>query len=220
MPPEKETFWKKIIQVVKPRFNKIFMPWSIGKPLALPWGAWTKFDNEQKAKYPIRWFFFDTIPDEFDTYWRMINRWVWAIRHRYQPKHKYHIVRTSLKPGYWDPTSQILYATMDTVKEFVDETKDTVAWDSDPPHAETWAELQIVYNWWVNEYPHREEKLPEFPEIDHEKLFGDDDYREDQEYIEWNKIAKIHNQAEIDWAREEEEMLIRVMKVRNFLWYP
>ena len=198
------------------------MPWQIGKPIALPWGGWEKFDNEQKAKYPIRFFLFDKIPEELGHIaYRWRNR-VWAFKHRFIPKHKYHIIRTSLKPGYWDPDTQILHAVMDTVKQFVDITKDSVNWESEDAHAHAWAELQAVYDWWVNKYPNREDELPKLPDVDFGKIIGEhsEEHSEDPDVKEWKRVSEIHNQMEAEWVKEEEEMLIRVMKVRRFLWYP
>lgn len=199
------------------------MPWEIGKPYALPWGGWTKFDNEQKAKYPVRWFLFDTIPTEVGHVLYGWNRRIWEFKHKYIPKHQFHIIRTTLDPKhYHDPREQILYATMDMVKQFVDITGDQINWDSDPDHAHVWAELQVVYDWWVNKYPNREDNLPDYPDVDDEKILGEkrEECRNDPDVKEWDRIATIHRNAEEEWEREEEEMLIRVMKVRAYLWYP
>ncbi len=213
----------KLLKAAKSTFHKYFMPWEIGKPIALPWGGWTKFDNEQKAKYPIRFFLFDTIPEKIGhkTYW--LDRKIWEFKHKYIRKHNYSTIRTSLDPKhYYDPRERILYATMDMVKEFVEIAGPQVVWDSDPHHAHVWKELQEVYDWWVNKYPNREDKLEELPDVEFEKIIGEDSekYQDDEDVKEWRRVSKLHNEAEVEWVEEEKQMLIRVMKIRETLWYP
>ena len=150
------------------------MPWQIGKPYALPWGGWEKFDAEQKAKYPVRWFLFDQIPEKIG---HVIYRWkrrYWAVMHRFVPRYKYHIIRTTLEPGYYDPDTRILYSVMDMVKEFVEGTKDTIAWDGDEQHSTAWEELQIIYKWWTDKYPNRDKELPDFPDVDFAKVLSEE----------------------------------------------
>lgn len=38
---------------------------------------------------------------------------LWWFKYRFVPTHQYHIVRTSLKPGYHDPRTRILYAVFE-----------------------------------------------------------------------------------------------------------
>ena len=198
------------------------MPWQIGKPYALPWGGWEEFDNKQREKYPIRFFLFDKIPEEFGHITYRLNRYIWNIKHRICPRHRYHVIKTSLRPGYYDPTTLILYGTMDLVKQFVEGTKDTIAWDGDEHHAAAWAELQEIYDWWVNKYPNREKELPDFPDVDFKWIIGEEaeEHKEEPEVKEWRRVSDLYREAEITWAKQEEEMLTRVIKVREFLWYP
>lgn len=204
-------------------FWRVFTPWNIDKPTALPWGEWAQFDEEQKAKYPIRWFLFDTIPMWWDVTRGRIKRAKWGFKHKYLPRHKYHIVRTSLEPGYYDPDIRILYATMDMVREYVEITRDVVDWTSDPGHEHAWKELQEIYDWWVNEYPNRENELPELPDVDLNKIFRNDDQDDSdtkERKKEWRRISNLQFEAEQQWKEKEKEMLIRVMNIRDYLWYP
>lgn len=198
------------------------MPWVADKAFALPWGEWEIWESEQRAKYPVRFFLFDKIPEEIGHLrFRWRNR-KWAVLHRIIPKHKYHIVRTDLEPGYYDPMTRILHATMNEVKEFVEGTKDTICWDCGDAHEDAWKELQIVYEWWTNKYPNRDDTLEDLPDVDFAKVIGrnSEQHENDPDVIEWRRVAENHRKAEEEWAKEEEEMLIRVIKIRNFLWYP
>lgn len=146
---------------------------------------------------------------------------MWNVLHTFVPKHQYHIIRTSLEPNYYDPDTRILYATMDMVKEFVDITQHTIEWEDNEHHAAVWKELQIVYGWWTDKYPTREEELPDFPDVDNVKILGEhsEEHKDDADVIEWRRVADLHHKIEEEWDREEEEMLIRVMKLRKYLWY-
>lgn len=200
---------------------KFLTPWNKDRPTSLPWGGWTKWKNEQKAKYPVRFFFFDTIPDYFRLHaWWPLQRVKWWVLHRIHPQYRYHIVKTGLKPGYYDPDIRILHTCMNIFKEFVEVAGPQIAWDSSESHAKAWKEMKEIYEWWVNKYPIREQNLLNFPKIDHGKLFGGTCDDNDPEVKEWQKVADIRDQSEIEWANEEEEMLTRLMEVRKFLWYP
>jgi hypothetical protein len=50
---------------------------------------------------------------------------LWAFRYRFDPRHKYNILKTGLKPGYYDPDMQILYAVMNSFATWV-ETNDAL----------------------------------------------------------------------------------------------
>lgn len=96
-----------------------------------------------------------------------------------------------------------------------------------PPHercdhqAVSAREILVLYKWWVQERPARKE-VEYLPYDDQGKgLMGcfDEDFNEDAEdykaHIEsMNKATK----QEEDWNNEDEEMLIRLMKVRTSLW--
>ncbi len=46
---------------------------------------------------------------------------LWWLRYRLVPRHRYHIVRTRLSPGYHDPSSRILYAVFGELDAWVQE---------------------------------------------------------------------------------------------------
>lgn len=129
---------------------------------------------------------------------RRTREFVWKIIHRVHPKHRYHVVKTGLKPGYYDPDVRILYSNMNLMKEFVEITKDTVDWDSDEGHQHAWNELQDIYKWWEG----YEELLES-----RDKALNSPNY---EEYFDFEN--RVHD--------EEQKMLIRLMKIRRYMWYP
>ncbi len=79
---------------------------------------------------------------------RILKDWWWELIHRLHPRHKYHIIRTGLKPGYWDPDTRITFAVFNIAEEFVDGTKDVVNWDDNEGHKDAWAKLTAAVDWW------------------------------------------------------------------------
>lgn len=130
--------------------------------------------------------------------WRFRRNLVWGIIHRVHPKYRYHVVKTGLKPGYYDPDTRILYTNMNLTKEFVDITKDTVEWNSDEGHRHAWDELQTIYKWWE----------------------GYEDLLKSRDKTLDNPNFEGYAEFEQRVYDEEKEMLVRLMKVRNFMWYP
>lgn len=75
----------------------------------------------------------------------------WWFKWRFQRKHQYHLLRTGLRPGYYDPDVRILWAVMAQVERFVaDETgpRQITDWEADPEHRAAFAAFQAAATWW------------------------------------------------------------------------
>lgn len=75
----------------------------------------------------------------------------WLFKWRFQRKHQYNILRTGLRPGYYDPDIRILYAVMEQVSEFV--ARETgprriTNWSADPETRKAFAAYLAAANWW------------------------------------------------------------------------
>jgi hypothetical protein len=83
--------------------------------------------------------------------------------------------------------------------------KDDPEYGNLTPQAKSATEQLALYNWWVNERPKRIDvyESPYYDEI--KEKFGDEYYSE---------INRIENM----YYDEDTEMLIRLIKIRNFLW--
>jgi len=184
---------------------------------------WKQWEKEMKSKYPVRFFLQDTLPDFFSSQVYILrHQYIWPLIHTLHPKYRYHIVNTGLKPGYYDADILILHSVFNILSEFVERNTDGhIDWQSDEQHREIWDELVALDNWWKNIRPHREEgfeKEHKYPDLDDLLDIFEEDRREDPDVIEFNRIAKLHHKAEEEWHNEDEEMLIRVIKVRRMLW--
>ena len=60
----------------------------------------------------------------------------WWFFHRFHPSHQYHIIRTGLRPGYYDPEDRILFGVMNIAKEFIEGV--CINWDSDEGHEQAY----------------------------------------------------------------------------------
>jgi hypothetical protein len=207
--------------------DKFFRPWQKDKPDALPIRqlcgvefkgtpkdayTWNDFDADCKSKWPIRFFLFHDIPIEISFMWnRYVIDIIWKFKHKFIPKHKYHIVETDLKPGYHDPAEQMLYSWMKMVTDFIDNTNDVIEWEENEFHKKTYDELLKVYEWW-KDYPYRIKQIDE--------SYDDMDNIVEMEF--YGKKCKLHisNKLEQELDNEAEKMLCVLAKYRTQLWYP
>jgi len=107
--------------------------------------------------------------------------------------------------------------------EFVENNKawDVVDWDFDLPHATAWKEMMELVHWYKEIYPNREkefEKQRPEPRISMDR-FMNDKYREDLDVVAYRKYLDDLMKEEERWREEDEEMLVRAIKLRPFLWY-
>lgn len=108
---QKRTFIEKVLRkfyLPEPKFFKI----SIFSP-------WERYERRIKKNHPIRWFFWETIPDWWD---RFVTHPIRIIKDffRYRYKEKYHLVDTGLKPGYYDIDDRILHACFNLFVDYIE----------------------------------------------------------------------------------------------------
>lgn len=206
----------------KTKFGKIPVP------AALQGGDWRKWRKDIKSKYPIRYFLQETIPKYFRSkIYNIKHGYYWPLIHKYHPKYKYHIIKTDLKPGYYDPDTRITHSIFSIFSEFMKyniENK-VVNWEADELHSNFWAEANEIYDWLINVRPFREKifdkehpypKIPE--EIDILELH-EEEHKNKPFAIEAKKCTQLNLEAKEKWKEEDEEMMIRIIKIRQFLWY-
>lgn len=203
--------------------------------IAKPWDAysikgWKIFEKEQKEKYPIRWFIQDTIPDWWRcNIWWPVSRFFydgiyWGIR--YRTINRNHVIKpSSLKPGYHDTRKQILHTNFHLLVDFVEYESQFghVNWKGSKEHAIAWYEMNSLYQWWVYERPYREEKLPDL-HVDVPEEWGtmwqfDEDYENTDKYRKWREICDQYYTAEEQFEQDDQDNLIRLMKIRQYMWH-
>lgn len=78
----------------------------------------------------------------------MLSNLKWWVAHRFHPRHRYNILKTSLKPGYYDPCVRIESAILDETQKFFEYTKDLIYWDSDKEHQEASEAFENATKFW------------------------------------------------------------------------
>jgi len=148
--------------------------------------------------------------------WPLRNSWIsevyWWVQHRINPKHRYHIVKTKLPPGYHEVETRMFYAMFQLFAEFMEHQLKNphVVWqydesvfedwmiEDDPEGVKreiesrnkTWKEMNDLNTWWTVTFPALEKEMEEDYSIEGEEKFEE----------------------------EIEKMMIRLIKVRRILW--
>jgi len=168
-------------------------------------------------KYEIRDFFRYTWPfyQIRDTYYNIRN----GLFRRYD------LIRTGLPKTSWcDKDYLMLYGMMSLLVDYVEKEEcfENLDWDCTPDHKNAANEIKEIYDWWKN-YKIREEQISSQLDTWHDefsKRSGDgigkfnNSKASDKEDIESEKLHKM----EADLFKEEDEMLIRLIKIRHYLW--
>jgi len=76
--------------------------------------------------------------------WRLKRR-CWWVRHRIDPRHRYHVVSTGLPPGYHDPDVRLTAAIFNETARYVERTKGVIDWSL---HDEAWMAFSEAAAWW------------------------------------------------------------------------
>lgn len=142
----------------------------------------------------------------------------WWILHRIHPKHRYHIVKTGLRPNYYDPCTLMFVASFELLCEFVAHNTEegAIDWNSDEGHRHAWEEMNSLADWYKNDRPVREENWErDNPNPDFDWRDINDDT---PEALEYRNYLKAYAQAEDQWNREDETNFVRLVKVRMYMW--
>lgn len=79
---------------------------------------WDDWDTNVRKNYPIRYFLTEILPIEFRVFKRRIDDIKWWML--YRTTHRYHVVRTGLRPGYYDCDNTILNINFNILTSYVE----------------------------------------------------------------------------------------------------
>jgi len=156
----------------------------------------TKFYIKQKLRAPIHWF-----------------------KHRFIKKHKYNVIYTGLKPGYYDCDIRIVYGVFKPFEEFMEfqlSPHSHIKWyftdeeiekelehvsDEDKDFHRNgfihknaiWKELLTIYSWWRYDYQRLQEEC-------------------------WKPGKKDPLAEEEALEKELNKKMKRIIELRNYLW--
>lgn len=160
---------------------------------------------------------------------RIKGIWDW-FRDRIFCRH--HVLKLSCGYGWRDTDTKLLYAAFDLLTAFVEKEKPFahVDWDAEEGTKAAADEFMFLYNWWRNVRPTRKDPLDEMDiperapgviEVDDKghKFYRQGEMTGDPEKIKAYEEALIRSaNIEEEWYNEDTEMLIRLIKIREYLW--
>ena len=200
--------------------KKIKKRLSFDKPYALSWEGWENWRNEHKTNFPIKYFMLEEVPQYFSDKKMFIDEYIWKFKHRYIPKHQYNVIRIKdLEPGYYDPDVLILHSNFQLLTEWY---HNNIFDMEHSPNKEMFDIAKELVDWWENVRPNRTSQLRETPEPPKDYpacWLLMDKYKETPIYRETIEIINRNNKIEEYWDQEDQEQLIKLMKIRTILWY-
>lgn len=146
--------------------------------------------------------------EEFEAYvrrpysrWERAWRWLreapvdalWWVKWRVCPRHRYNVVRTGLRPGYYDPCTVLICGIYETVSKYVREGAPEFDWTHDEEHVRVLALYTEAADWWR---ANRERFLDDFCGA------AEKDYEKDEEAY-----------------RHTIELAARVVQASGHMWY-
>lgn len=157
---------------------------------------WDLWRAKTKQRFPIKYFLSETLPTYVRRKWyRYYTRSLWYLKERFI--YKAHLIDTKLEKGqYYCTDTKMLHGCFELLSKYYVDNKEQVDYlaslvDEDE-HALAAKETIELYDWWKNKFP----KRPDLTE---------------EESVAAVKIEKEYNM-------EENEMLIRLIKIRKTLW--
>ena len=152
------------------------------------------------------------------------NIYYW-FAYRFIPKHRYNILRTGLKPGYYDPSEQILYAVFNSFAEWYETSHHLMARDEEEiremltpvfkgdligkdyyeTNKKTFEELKSLYVWWT-----------EIVKRDPMKWIEEQVFHKDKD-----PVSNFRFDSELEEKLEEEctDKLKLLVSHRKSMWY-
>lgn len=191
--------------------------------------TWEDWETEVKAKHPIKWQL-QKFVDWLSRWPRLSNAWYWLRTHTYN---RYHLLdlrdsepenREGYRWGWVDRCSAITLANFLILRQFVEQEKPWSCADrikkleaeGDPSGELTllraqqadYDECMTLYRWWIKD------RFAEYEAFDRDEERARERYKADSS--EDNRKAWFCA-AEARSAREQ-EMLHRLISIRQYLW--
>lgn len=174
-----------------------------------------------------------SIFEKIDEWWDNLWIYTWGFRHvrdfKYYMKHllwnRYDLIRTKLpKSQYHDSPVLILYGMMNLVVEHVEVEKcfEHTDFESSPDWQEVGKTIKEVYDWWLD-YPNREKEIEIALDNWHSVTYEEgksliDQLNNPKNSDESERYLSINDYLKKKLSDEETEMLIKVVKIRDYMW--
>lgn len=152
---------------------------------------------------------------EYRVPFRQLDAFYWFIMHR--TFYRYHIVKTDLKPGFYEVDTRMLYSNFKLLEEYYLHGYETIEWNVDNEKTRNAGSKIIeLYSWWKNIYPSYEKKESELFDKVHvvRDLAEKDDIYQKQVDDIYTEIMNLEKTREEDITNK----LIELIKIRTYLW--
>ena len=176
----------------------------------------------------------ETLSFKLSVWWFDFKECTWGIRHLYKFKrwlknvlyNRYDLVRSKLPKGeYHDTVELMLHANMEMLVSYV-EVEDcfsVIDFDDCAKTKKLAYDIKEIYLWW-KAYDNRQKEIANALNIWHDEKFKGvkgDGWLEAINKKDTPKVKKLSDtlfKLEENLAKEEEKMLIKLMKIRTALW--
>jgi hypothetical protein len=178
-----------------------------------------------------------------DSWWHKITVWplyrvgrsirdaIWWVRYRIDPEHKYHLIDTRLKPGYYDIDGLMLNGMFSLLRRYVEEEHEGVEelekWgrelidrapdgftkESDERQGNKELEAVALWRWWMETRPAMLDRQDELMELLYggESLFVSEPVEmENGEKLYEMKRRHEETEQEAEWFKELRDLEIRI----------
>lgn len=149
-------------------------------------------------------------------YWR-VTQW-FTDRWYFYVKNRPNIIKVPMKVTPWmDKDHLMLLVNMKLLVDYVEEERpfELINWDHDVVNANARKEIEEIYKWWKN-YENRQKEIDN---VLHEWYLSTQLQSDNQEAVKKEKeLFDKQSLMETKLDEEEQDMLIRLIKIRRFLW--
>lgn len=208
------------------------------KPTALTSTGWSEWEQETRKRYPIQFFFRETVVDELYVWQRRLRDIKWWVFHRFHPKHRYHVIKPrTLTPGYADPDIQMVHACFDLLSQYVEKRvidgKGVTPQDireAESGEAEwliaqrKWEqEAWQIWMWWLG-YLKKDDIWEQVPDLTPEEHKTYRRLKDNQEPLppslaDYEQAIIRVGEIEQKWEDELTEYFHRLVDIHRHLWY-
>ena len=154
------------------------------------------------------------------------NIFYWIRAHTYN---KYHLINISGQDGYtwgWiDRDRAMMLACFKLLCDYVEKESHQIDWTWGPDYQECKATMDYLYNWWKVERPKKQKEIDDFCNNNPSRPFRERSIKNEDgtwtllpESDKEKEIQEKFNQMDTALEQEEDENLIKLMKIRRALW--
>lgn len=214
IPKENKSLWKKIKTGLCFPFIFLWSKIELPKPDALPMRffcnsgnyTWEDWREENKVKYPFRYWLTEDLPCWFRVKWMSIdNAWYWLTCHLWRKYHLLDLRTTTYRYGYQDPCQQYELAVLAVLRQFLKEEEHLENLYDNRGHEDPRnKEILEIYNWLSSERNKVLTLIPSFP-----KNPNSDDKK---------KYFEIRDKIEKEVEEKDLQCYKRVAELYKHLW--